>query len=70
MRRRSASVVKLSYLKLPHSTMEVQYSGPRRRFKRLVSARLKKMLKRRLFNTKKRRISYVERLRRLRRLAY
>jgi len=50
--------------------MEVQYSSPRRRFKRLVSARLKKMLKRRLFNTKKRRISYVERLRRLKRLAY
>jgi hypothetical protein len=62
-------VVKLSYLKLPYSTMEVQSSGPRRRFKRLVIARLKKMLTRRLKNTKKRRISYVERLRRLRRLA-
>jgi hypothetical protein len=34
-----------------------------------VIARLKKMLTRRLKNTKKRRISYVERLRRLRRLA-
>jgi hypothetical protein len=62
-------VVKLSYFSLPPSTMEVQFSGPRRRFKRLVIARLKKMLKRRLFNTKKRRINYVERPRRLRRLA-
>jgi hypothetical protein len=62
-------VVKLSYLKLPYSTMEVQSSSPCRRFKRLVIARLKKMLTRRLKNTKKRRISYAERPRRLRRLA-
>jgi hypothetical protein len=47
----------------------VQSSSLRRRFKRLVIARLKKMLKRRLFNTKRRRINYVERPRRPRKLA-
>jgi hypothetical protein len=47
----------------------VHCSSPYRRFRRLVIARLKKMLTRRLCNTKKRRINYVERLRRLRRLA-
>jgi hypothetical protein len=49
--------------------MEAHYSSPRRRFRRLVIARLKKMLTRRLYDTKKRRISCLERLRRLRRLA-
>jgi hypothetical protein len=48
--------------------MEVQSSGLYRRFKRLVIARIKRMLKRRLFNTKKRRINCVGRPRRLRRL--
>ena len=62
-------MVKISYLRLPYSTIEVHSSGPRRRFKKLLVARLKKMLTRRLCNTKKRRISYVERLRRMRRLA-
>jgi hypothetical protein len=62
-------VVKLSYLRLPHSTIEAHYSSPCRRFRRLVIARLKKMLTRRLYDTKKRRISCLKRLRRLRRLA-
>jgi len=69
-RRRNASVVKLFYLKHPHSTTVEKSSGHQIKFKKPESVKLKRMPTLRHYNTKRRRNRNVRRLRRLRRPVY
>jgi hypothetical protein len=69
MRKRSGSVVNLSYLRQHLSTMVGLSSGHYKRFKKPESVKLKRTLTQRLNNTKRRRINYGRYLRKLRRRA-